>query len=413
MPENNDTLADEMPPKSKTTEKVSKWGTGLFENDADLSIVRDLSRDSGVEVASTTNFLYVGRVEAHEYRRWLDAGALDEMLKNRLPVDDATIFAGQDDKDVMWLYPPNRCPGYHLCLLGAVMMTLGCEIRPDFRKSLEELHTKVGFSRNAQVQLRHALNVYVDGIPYDFRTKPRPLSLDNDDWASDSMWGDLSESLCKLDDNVDPFMKQLARQMFGPLMKCVVAGDNEKPQDACGYCGKNKADDGSPCQPCSQCNQRLYCSRKCELAHRPQHKLVCNDRWYRIMGNAWAKAQKAAIAAEAQGSSSASEESDQTTDNTSRVNTPSTNVTSASASASASVVNSSDDFGDMPACGNCAKMSQPSGNNTPDSSSGNTTPYSPASTPQSVTFIISPPTSPYPTPATPWSPYEPNPFYDK
>lgn len=184
------------------------------------------------------------------------------MLKKRLSVDDTTIFAGQDDKESMWLYPPNRCRGYHLCLLGAVMMTLGCKIRPDFRKSLEELHTKVGFSRNAQVQLRHALNIYVDGTAYDFRSKSRPVGLDNDDWASDSMWGDLSESLCKLDDSVDPFMKQLARQMFGPLMKCVIAGDNEKPQDACGYCGNKKADDGSPCQPCSQCNQRLYCSRK-------------------------------------------------------------------------------------------------------------------------------------------------------
>ncbi|KAH0279938.1 hypothetical protein KCU91_g1402, partial [Aureobasidium melanogenum] len=490
MHENNNTLADEMPPKSKTTEKVSKWGTGLFENDADLSIVRDLTRESGFEEAGSTNFLYLGHPKAHEYRRWFDSGALNKMLKKRLSVDDTTIFAGQDDKESMWLYPPNRCHGYHLCLLGAVMMTLGCKIRPDFRKSLEELHTKVGFSRNAQVQLRHALNIYVDGTAYDFRSKSRPVGLDNDDWASDSMWGDLSESLCKLDDSVDPFMKQLARQMFGPLMKCVIAGDNEKPQDACGYCGNKKAEDGSPCQPCSQCNQRLYCSRKCELAHRPQHKLVCNDRFYRIMGNAWAKAQKAAIAAEAQGSSSGSEEGGQTTDNASRANTSSTDVTSASASASASAANSSDDFDDMPTCGNCGveatfeqplllcrkckkqhycnkkcqkshwhptlpfsiiitttqsnqlnkqhqttfalffipttsttnqpnnpplqqKMSQPSGNITPNSSSGNSTPYSPASTPQSVTFIISPPTSPYPTPATPWSPYEQNPFYDK
>ncbi|KAH0086318.1 hypothetical protein KCU66_g18654, partial [Aureobasidium melanogenum] len=64
--------------------------------------------------------------------------------------------------------------------------------------------------------------------------------------------------------------------------------------------------------------------------------------------------------------------------------------------------------------------SSSSGNNTPDSSSGNNTPYdntsdtsSPATTPQSVTFVISFPTSPFPTPLTPWTPGEQNPFYDK
>lgn len=184
------------------------------------------------------------------------------MLTRYLPINDAKIFAGQDDKDSMWFFPPSRCPGYHLCLLGAVMMGLGCKIRPDFRQSMEELHTKVGFSRNAQIQLRHALNVYADGISYDFRSKPRPLGLENDDWASGSIWGDISESLCKLDDSVDPFMNILSRQIFGQIMKCAVAGDNEKPQDACGNCGNKKAEDGLPCQPCSRCGHRLYCSRK-------------------------------------------------------------------------------------------------------------------------------------------------------
>ncbi|CAD0098725.1 unnamed protein product [Aureobasidium mustum] len=271
-------VLDDMPPDFKTTEKVDKWGTGkcdcmdscvsslmclgLFENDADLDIVRDLTKDSGVTETGTMSFLHLVDAKALKYRKRLDAGALNKMLKKYLPIDDATIFAGQDDKDSMWFFPPNRCPGYHLCLLGAVAMGFGCKIGPDFRQSLEELHTKVGFSRNAQVQLRHALNVYADGISYDFRSKLRPMGLDNDDRASDSIWGDLSESLCKLDDNADPGMKMLTRQIFGPLMKCIVAGDHEKPQDACGNCGKKKAEDGSPCQPCSQCGQRLYCSRK-------------------------------------------------------------------------------------------------------------------------------------------------------
>ncbi|KAK6003754.1 hypothetical protein QM012_009525 [Aureobasidium pullulans] len=136
-------------------------------------------------------------------------------------------------------------------------------------------------------------------------------------------------------------------------MKCAVAGDNEKPQDACGNCGKKKAEDGSPCQPYSLCGHRRYCSRKCELAHRPQHKLVCNDRFYRVMGNSWAKAQSVVRAAGAQRSSSASEEGDQMKDEDRRINTSSTSTTSGPDSASASAANSNDGLDDIPACGNC------------------------------------------------------------
>lgn len=209
-----------------------------------------------------TNFLYLENATALYYRKKLDAGMLDTLLKKRLPVDDATVLIGQGDKTTMWTWPPRRCPGYQLCLLGAAVMRYGCVIRPDFRQALEELHTRVGFSRNGQVQLRHALNIYVDGTPYNFRNKSRPIGLDSDDAFGDHIWGDISECLFDLGDDIEPAVKMFSRLVFGPLLKCAAAGDNEHPQNACGNCGKKKAADGSPCRPCSDCGQRLYCSRK-------------------------------------------------------------------------------------------------------------------------------------------------------
>ncbi|TIA05371.1 hypothetical protein D6C81_10505 [Aureobasidium pullulans] len=271
---------------TKEVEQIEKWGTGLFENAADEAIVRELTRESGF-AKGPENFLFPSNVES--YREKLDHGALDRMLEGRLPMDLSTENTTQD-KDEMWIWPPSRCVGYRLCLLGAVMMQLGCRLRSDLRLSMEELHTIVGFSRNAQVQLRHALNVYVDGTPYNFRAKPQPIGTNSDDWATNSVWGDIGESLTMTDDTTDPMLKMMMRQILGPMLKCVAAGDNEHPHDACGRCGKKKREDGSPCQPCSQCGQRRYCGRKCELAHRPQHRLVCEDPFYRSSGNVWAQA---------------------------------------------------------------------------------------------------------------------------
>jgi hypothetical protein len=208
------------------------------------------------------SFLYLDSEKALEYRRKLDAGALDRLLKKRLPIHHTSVLASYNKKNTTWTWPPERCPGYHLCLLGAAMMRLGCVIRPDFRQSLEELYDKVGFSRKAQVQLRHALNVYVDGVPYNFRDKPCPVGLDKDGLFDDHIWGDISECMIDPGNNPEPAVDMLSRLILGPLMKCAAAGDNEHPQNACGNCGKKKTADGKPCRPCSNCGQRLYCSCK-------------------------------------------------------------------------------------------------------------------------------------------------------
>jgi hypothetical protein len=78
----------------------------------------------------------------------------------------------------------------------------------------------------------------------------------------DHIWGDIGESLIDLGDNPDPTVDMFSRLVLGPLLKCAAAGDNDHPQNACGNRGRKKAGDGSPCRPCSDCGQRLYCSRK-------------------------------------------------------------------------------------------------------------------------------------------------------
>ncbi|TIA38713.1 hypothetical protein D6C79_07794 [Aureobasidium pullulans] len=310
---------------TKEVEQIEKWGTGLFENAADEAIVRELTRESGF-AKGPENFLFSSNVES--YREKLDHGALDRMLEGRLPMGLSTENTTQD-KDKMWTWPPSRCAGYRLCLLGAVMMQLGCRLRSDLRLSMEELHTIVGFSRNAQVQLRHALNVYVDGTPYNFRAKPPPIGTNSDDCATNSVWGDIGESFMT-DDTTDPMLKMMMRQILGPMLKLVcedpfyrssgnvwaqAVRESNKTKDSpandtgdedtsstvrnrlltaytltspfaqsihddldglpiCGNCGIEETKQSS-LSVCKKCSKQHYCSKKCQKAHWSSHKKLC------------------------------------------------------------------------------------------------------------------------------------------
>jgi hypothetical protein len=142
----------------------------------DLEIIRDFAKELDLPDKVLPSLLHLDNAKAFEYRRELDTGALNRLLRKRLPLDYIQVLAHENNKNSMRTWPPDRSPSYRLCLLGAAVMRLGCMVRPDFRQFLKELHAKVGFSCNAQVQLRHALNVYVDGSPYNFREKIRPLA---------------------------------------------------------------------------------------------------------------------------------------------------------------------------------------------------------------------------------------------
>lgn len=228
----------------------------------DLDIIRDFSKELDLADTVFNSLLHLDNAKALECRKKLDTGALNKLLKRRLPLGYTSILANENNKNSARTWPPERGLGYRLCLLGATVMRLGCVVRSDFRQFLEDSHAKVGFFRNAQVQLRHALNVYVDGTPYNFREKPRPVGLGGTSVMDDHIWGDIGENLIDLGDNPDPSVDMLSRLILGPMLKCTAAGDNQHPQDACGNCGRKEAADGTPCRPCSDCGQRLYCSRK-------------------------------------------------------------------------------------------------------------------------------------------------------
>jgi len=53
--------------------------------------------------------------------------------------------------------------------------------------------------------------------------------------------------------------------------------DNNKDTDVCANCGKGE-DGGRSLKACTACKLVKYCSRECQIAHRPQHKKACKKR---------------------------------------------------------------------------------------------------------------------------------------
>ena len=55
--------------------------------------------------------------------------------------------------------------------------------------------------------------------------------------------------------------------------------DNDKDDipNICAYCGKGE-ENGKSLKACTACKLVKYCSRECQIAHRPQHKKECKKR---------------------------------------------------------------------------------------------------------------------------------------
>ena len=49
------------------------------------------------------------------------------------------------------------------------------------------------------------------------------------------------------------------------------------PADTCANCGKGEESSGD-LKACTACKLVKYCSRECQIAHRPQHKKACKKR---------------------------------------------------------------------------------------------------------------------------------------
>src|SRR6056300_1276851 len=53
--------------------------------------------------------------------------------------------------------------------------------------------------------------------------------------------------------------------------------DDDTSPDICANCGKGE-DSSSSLKACTACKMIKYCSRDCQIAHRPQHKKECKRR---------------------------------------------------------------------------------------------------------------------------------------
>ncbi|KAI5247584.1 hypothetical protein E4T43_01923 [Aureobasidium subglaciale] len=131
----------------KELSKIEKWGTGLFENDTDIRIVRDFSHEPGVG-GTTAMLLYPTDLLAQRER--LDNGVANQIFKKHLPCDDVldrTFIDNGTNRNA------RDFAAYKLCIFGAVLMRVDCQICHDIRRFLEKHHAVVGFSRNSQFQL--------------------------------------------------------------------------------------------------------------------------------------------------------------------------------------------------------------------------------------------------------------------
>jgi len=56
-----------------------------------------------------------------------------------------------------------------------------------------------------------------------------------------------------------------------------MSNTSENNVSACANCGKGE-EAGSNLKTCTACKLVKYCSRDCQIAHRPQHKKQCRKR---------------------------------------------------------------------------------------------------------------------------------------
>ena len=70
--------------------------------------------------------------------------------------------------------------------------------------------------------------------------------------------------------------KKLCKQRAAELS----AGDNSTADtlSVCANCGKGEADESDKLKSCDACKMVKYCSRECQIAHRPLHKKECKKR---------------------------------------------------------------------------------------------------------------------------------------
>lgn len=219
-------------------------------------------------------------------------------------------------------------PGYHTCMLAACVMTLGAQLSEDNRAAVGRYYRSCGLMRDAVIQIEHALDPdtgYVNGCPWDFgivgRDDPSAFHMaPKEDQLFPGLWmlnvwspdhgrmksekwafhNAILHTIAHYKPDVKDLSQCLASLMFDPYdtdktrISSTMADSKpekyraeaerlvslydfhtcpaikEHSSQTCGSCRV-----GNKLSKCGKCQEVYYCSRSCQKADFPKHKMIC------------------------------------------------------------------------------------------------------------------------------------------
>jgi hypothetical protein len=204
-------------------------------------------------------------------------------------------------------------PGYLLMLLGCCAMTLGAELNQQDRDIMQAHCRSVSLLRDAIKQVEEALDPdtgYVNGIPWDFMTKPFGTTTTKEEDLAFPGTGTINclapdhgldetemqqfRRICMpaisrgglLGEPVTPdqLAKTMANLNFNPFeairkepAKSLEAAGWARyfPHGMCGFCGSRNGREGGALLVCNKCKDKQYCSSFCQKMAWKHHKKTC------------------------------------------------------------------------------------------------------------------------------------------
>jgi hypothetical protein len=240
--------------------------SGLFQGDMDFDISSELADEAG---------LYI--MQEKDQAKAKAAGDPEEVYKHisyeiyapvcsdpdfvREYLDCGILKAMIEERETKILAPANwEGPVYEYVLLGACAMTLGCQLPDSYLAMLKLLYTEYMLFRDGREQMKKTLfgpDGFENGVPYGFESKDLVESANA-----------ISEEICEHDEDEYTYDKS-------PSMIIKELRDKHSNPNACGGCGVKAGNRDTTHFTCDRCNDRMYCSKKCQVDHWRVHKKIC------------------------------------------------------------------------------------------------------------------------------------------
>ena len=203
-------------------------------------------------------------------RKYLDSGVLSDYIAQHLE-NGNRCWTGEDYR--------------RYTVLIACAMTLGCNIpdrvretmekmqRPVYLKNLKQKYPQWALKPLANIQLKEALEDYVDGEPYDFGNTTMLEASINRMFPGTTTVRDIGHSK----------MVEIKQKSGNIIPHIVGPPDDEEiglkpiyPNHLCATCGSSEMKEGEGALlVCSRCHDRKYCSKECQKRHWKMHKVIC------------------------------------------------------------------------------------------------------------------------------------------